>query len=1133
MKTLKKKVQKILSSFMLFTLVFSLGATGMPKTAKAAGPVVVGFETNGGAGGPEQFGALGTYLTFTNAGVDVPHGDIQVEYQIDPSSTAESGDDYTINGQPVGETHGFINIPAGTGNVVVSLLPIDDNLPEADEETAIINLLGVSTTDATNPVTLGANTRFTFNIGDNDSPVTVNLPSSGIALENETFNGGFIVRVNHASPTPITFQWKINTGGTATLGGANADFTVGSSDWVDATLPANATQTFIDLGVIDDSLDEADETINIEIGNVSANAVLGSNQQVFSILDDDGTLSATVGFMEEESSASESVSSQTYRLNLTAPVANTVTVHLGLGAVIGGNNATVSTDFNLGTDTVIFAPGETEKLVNLSIVNDSIDEADESVLIFIESAENINIAPTKRQVIHTILNDDAPAPLLVSLSSPAVSAAESETGSFTVNLNRTSTDPVGFQWRTRNSSSADDADFGNGSNDVFVNATIPAGQTSVSIPLGVVDDHFNEADETIIIEIANPSVGTIGTADQVYTILNNDPVVHVGINSAGTSLIEGGSSAVVFGSSVAAEEPITIDYALSGTADSSDLSFGGSIMVTGTVEIPVGATTTAVSLVTSDDADIEGDETVNVIITGVHSSVQSVEVGTNNSFAATIIDNDGLLTLNFTSAVGSGTEDQPGAVTVTLNRTSTQPVSFRWRAEAETAVAVPTIVGDTTFSADFAAPTDWTTVTIPAGQQSATFFLDVINDNLFEIDETIGVSLDVSDPGIEPGSIIHQTYTILANDIPTVQFETATSTGTESVTAPTLRITLSNASPFVTTLTFEADTVHSGATWGDVSVSGNDVQLATPTVTVPAGEVSANVTLSVADDSAVEVDELAIVYLAGVVGGVQGPNATHTYTIINNDPTPTPPTPPSGGGGGGSGGGSGIAIPTAGPSVLAPENFSVRVDSLTTIGDLTFANLVLSGGSATRMAFSNSANFDNATQIAYSPTAIWKLSSGNGVKTIYAKFFNTSGAASEPTSTTITVIGGNISGEVLGVQISLLDELIAKLKAGTTSDEVRQLQVELQKRGYFAKTFRPSRLYGSMTRAAVARYLADKKMASMTLDELIQALKFGTRNSMVTRLQNELKKLGHFSASVTGYYGAVTKAAVAKYQASK
>ncbi|MEA4845707.1 MAG: peptidoglycan-binding domain-containing protein [Clostridiaceae bacterium] len=56
---------------------------------------------------------------------------------------------------------------------------------------------------------------------------------------------------------------------------------------------------------------------------------------------------------------------------------------------------------------------------------------------------------------------------------------------------------------------------------------------------------------------------------------------------------------------------------------------------------------------------------------------------------------------------------------------------------------------------------------------------------------------------------------------------------------------------------------------------------------------------------------------------------------------------------------------------------------------------------------------------------------------------------------------------------------------------------------------------------------------SLTSVTFADTLKYGSRGAEVKKLQEQLKKLGYFSGSATGYFGSVTKAAVRKFQASK
>jgi len=56
---------------------------------------------------------------------------------------------------------------------------------------------------------------------------------------------------------------------------------------------------------------------------------------------------------------------------------------------------------------------------------------------------------------------------------------------------------------------------------------------------------------------------------------------------------------------------------------------------------------------------------------------------------------------------------------------------------------------------------------------------------------------------------------------------------------------------------------------------------------------------------------------------------------------------------------------------------------------------------------------------------------------------------------------------------------------------------------------------------------------SLTSVTFADTLKYGSRGAEVTKLQEQLKKLGYFNGKATGYFGSMTKTAVRKFQSSK
>ncbi len=217
------------------------------------------------------------------------------------------------------------------------------------------------------------------------------------------------------------------------------------------------------------------------------------------------------------------------------------------------------------------------------------------------------------------------------------------------------------------------------------------------------------------------------------------------------------------------------------------------------------------------------------------------------------------------------------------------------------------------------------------------------------------------------------------------------------------------------------------------------------------------------------------------------------------------------------------------------------VESIDSTSNPAQVNLKLNGGAAVRMAISNTSDFNGVNQEPYRTNALHALTSGDGTKTIYVKFFDFAGTASPVVRTSVEIdstANATVSptpkededGEVLGIKISRLEALITKLKAGQSSNEVMELQNELKKAGYFPGNWRSTKFYGRLTSAAVKKYLATKK-----LDKLINTLKFGQRNNLVKQLQTNLKMFNFFPAAhvVTSYYGPITRIGVKKYLALK
>ena len=341
--------------------------------------------------------------------------------------------------------------------------------------------------------------------------------------------------------------------------------------------------------------------------------------------------------------------------------------------------------------------------------------------------------------------------------------------------------------------------------------------------------------------------------------------------------------------------------------------------------------------------------------------------------------------------------------------------------------------------------------------------------------------------------------------------------------------------------------IASQATRSPSSLTFTSVNYATPQ----------SITITAADDSTVEGSHSATI--THVVtsddtdyNGLAISNIT--VTITDNDSA-----------GGGGGGGSSDSTP--------PTNTSVVIAVGATSTATTSVNLTLAATGASHMMVANDSAFAGGVWTTYSTTKAWVLAVGDGVKTVYAKFRDDSGNVSNAVSDTITLISP-VTTTPPPVVVSTTTQPVAvvvtpaitiirckgNLNPGARGNAVKDLQAHLKELGYFTYPTNTG-YYGPVTAKAVSAYQKFKglpvtgKLNTATCDKLNGAvpavetsvtpvvssgykftkyLGMGATGEEVKQLQQVLKDLGYFTyPTITGYYGAVTKAAVVKFQKAK
>ncbi len=346
-------------------------------------------------------------LSVDNATIDEAAGTAIVTATLSAAHTAEvtvdlafSGDatatdDYTTSGNqiiiPVGQTSGSVTITA-----------VDDTADEPDES-VVVDISGVANADE------AGTQQVTTTILDNDEPAPV--PDVSLAVDNAAILEAsgvatFTATLSLVTTVDVTVDLEIS--GTATAG---EDYNTSGSQ---ITIAAGQTSGAITVTAVQDELDEADESVIVDIANVTGGNEAGGNQQATTtITDDDEPVVPDVSLAVDNSAIDEAGGVATF----TATLSETTTVPVTIDLEISGS-ATAGDDYNASNSEIVIAAGATSGSITVTAVQDELDEPDETVVVDISAVENGNEAGGNQQAITSITDDDEPQGFAVTSVTP-------------------------------------------------------------------------------------------------------------------------------------------------------------------------------------------------------------------------------------------------------------------------------------------------------------------------------------------------------------------------------------------------------------------------------------------------------------------------------------------------------------------------------------------------------------------------------------------------------------------------------------------------------------------------------------------------------------------------------------------
>ena len=337
----------------------------------------------------------------------------------------------------------------------------------------------------------------------------------------------------------------------------------------------------------------------------------------------------------EDASAGEEAGSMDFTVSLSPKSTQTVTVRYA----ITNDTARQGSDYTASpaTATLTFAPGEDQKTISASLINDNIDEDDETFTVTLSNPQNAVLDQNRGAATGTIRDNDETA-----LSIGDASGFEGTSINFTVTLSLQSTQTVSVGYEIADGSAREGSDYT--ASPATATLTFAPGQTQKTIRVPLQNDDINEPDETFTVIIRNPQNAALDRNFAVGTIINRHrgtlitppppppPAVTVSFGSSFYSVTEGETVAVRVTLSEDPERtvtiPITIDQATSAATEDYSLSSTSVTFASG--ETLKDTTLTA----TDDNVDDDGE----VVVLAFGTLPQNVSGGTLTSATVTIRD---------------------------------------------------------------------------------------------------------------------------------------------------------------------------------------------------------------------------------------------------------------------------------------------------------------------------------------------------------------------------------------------------------------------------------------------------------------------------------------------------------------
>lgn len=267
---------------------------------------------------------------------------------------------------------------------------------------------------------------------------------------------------------------------------------------------------------------------------------------------------------------------------------------------------------------------------------------------------------------------------------------------------------------------------GNDYQQISSSVVIPVGSSNAIVDIVPIDDTMAEPTEDVKLTLTSGANYTVGTpSNATVTIADNEPIVSIVANDAAASEQGPDSGQFTVSRTGPTTSALIVGISISGTAiNGTDYT-----TISTSVTIGAGSSSATINVNPYVDSLSEGSETVIATV----SSSGNYHVGTPSSDTVTIAD---LPTVTLSVSDSSASETGPNNGQFLVTRTGSTATALT------VTFTIATGMGMATNGADYSSIS--TSIVIPAGSASAPININVIDDAVMEMMETVSLTLSAS-----------------------------------------------------------------------------------------------------------------------------------------------------------------------------------------------------------------------------------------------------------------------------------------------------------------------------------------------------------------------------------------------------